>query len=251
MGVVAHHADVLVDRAQLLDDEVLCEVGVLVLVHEDVPEAVLVFAQQVREVAKQHVHLVQQVVKIHGACTEAPRLVVGEDFSEHGPAGLLVFRSNLGVLGVRPRVDQVVLGAADAALHACGLVHLVVETHALDDVLQQAAAVLRVVDGEVSRVVDALAFHPKDAGEDAVKRPHPEVARLALPDEGADAVLHLLGRLVRERQGQNRERIHPLRHHVCDAVGQNPGLSRARTCNHHHGPFHVGRRLPLDVVEIF
>ena len=163
----------------------------------------LVFAQQVRKVPKQDVHLVEEVVKIHRACTETPRLVVGKDFGEHGPAGLLVFRPNLGVLCVRPRVDQVVLGAADAALHTGRLVHLVVEPHALDDVFQQAAAILRVVDGEVPWVVDALAFNSKDACENAVKRPHPKVAGFAVPHQSADAVLHFLGRLVRKRQGQN------------------------------------------------
>lgn len=43
----------------------------------------------------------------------------------------------------------------------------------------------------------------------------------------------------------------PVMNKWIDPVGQNPGLPGARSCNHHHGPIHVGCRLPLDVVEIF
>ena len=43
LGIVAHHADVLETGGKLLDDEVLRVVGVLVLVHHDVVETVLVF----------------------------------------------------------------------------------------------------------------------------------------------------------------------------------------------------------------
>ena len=64
--VVAHDADVLVACRQLLDDEILCIVGVLILVHHDVLETLLVFQQHVGEVAQQDIHVEQQVVEVHG-----------------------------------------------------------------------------------------------------------------------------------------------------------------------------------------
>ena len=38
LGIVAHHADVVVVFSQLADDEVLGEIGILILVYQDVGE---------------------------------------------------------------------------------------------------------------------------------------------------------------------------------------------------------------------
>ena len=51
-------------------------------------------------------------------------------------------------------------------------------------------------------------------------------------------------------QGQNRERVHPLRHHVGNAVGQNPCFPRARTCDDHHGAIDVRRSFALRIIQI-
>ena len=250
LGIVAHDAYIFMHCAELLDDQVLGEVGVLVLVHEDVLEPVLVFVQEVGKVPKQHIHLVQQVVEVHGTGPETPHLILGIDVGEHGTSRLLVLRTNLGMLRVRARIDEVVLGCADAGLHTRGFVHLVVQPHPLDDVLQQAAAVLGVIDGEVARIVDALAFDAQDAGKDTVKGAHPQVPRLAFAHQLADAILHFSGRLVREGQGQNGERIHPLHHHVGDAVRQHPCFPRASSCNDHHRTIDVGSSFSLRIVQI-
>ena len=86
LGIVSHHTDILMHGAQLLDDEVLGEVGVLVLVHQDVAEAVLVFVEQIGEVPKQHIHLVQQVVEVHLTRTKASDLILRIDVGQHGAA---------------------------------------------------------------------------------------------------------------------------------------------------------------------
>ena len=46
-----------------------------------------------------------------------------------------------------------------------GLVEFVVESQALDHILDDASAVLGIVDGEVGGVIDALTFYAQDAGK--------------------------------------------------------------------------------------
>ena len=65
--VVAHDAQVVLPRGQGVDELVLHAVGVLVLVHQDVFEQLLVARQHVRGVAQQDVGLQEQVVEVHRA----------------------------------------------------------------------------------------------------------------------------------------------------------------------------------------
>jgi hypothetical protein len=52
LPVVAYHANVLVPGRQQFGDLVLGMVGVLILIHHDVPELLLIFGQDVRVLAK-------------------------------------------------------------------------------------------------------------------------------------------------------------------------------------------------------
>ena len=53
--VVAHHAEVMVQFSQLFHDQVLGEVGVLVLIHQNVPEKLLVFEQGIRKFFEKYI----------------------------------------------------------------------------------------------------------------------------------------------------------------------------------------------------
>ncbi len=71
LAVVAHHGDVLVARGQRLHDAILHQVGVLVLIDEDVLEAALVLHHRIGMVAEEQRGVIEQVVEVHGACAEA------------------------------------------------------------------------------------------------------------------------------------------------------------------------------------
>ena len=111
---------------------------------------------------------------------------------------LCILRHDFRVLGIPLSVDEVVLGIANAALNACGFVNLVIQSEPLDDVLDQRPAVLGVIDGEISHVIDAFAFHAQNPSEDAVKGSHPNVPRFTFSDDLRNPTLHLPRRLVRE-----------------------------------------------------
>ena len=116
-----------------------------------------------------------------------------------GTTCLCILRHDFRVLGIPLCVDEVVLGIANAALYARGFVHFVIQTEPLDDVLDQCPAVLGVIDGEISQVIDAFALHAKNPSEDAVKGSHPNVPCFTFPDDLRNPALHLPCRLVRER----------------------------------------------------
>ena len=249
LRIVTDHTEVLTQGRELLDDEVLGEVGVLVLVHQDVRELVLVLQKQIGEIPQQHVHLEQEVVEVHGLRPKTPVLISAVNLRDARPAGLVVFRHDLGMVGVPAGVDEVVFGVADPGLDASGLVDLVVHAQAFDDVLDECPAVLGVVNGEVARVVDSLALHAEDAGKNAVERPHPNVAGLAFTDNSPNALLHLARRLVGERQRQNGERVHAFLNEIGNPISQHPGLSRTRSGDDHHGAFFMPGGCLLCLVQ--
>ena len=134
---------------QLEDDAVLGEVGVLVLVHEDVLEVCSILLQHVRMVSEEQEGVEQEVVEVHGVGLPASLPIVAVDVAQGRDAGGLVSLQGFAVIGVRGRCDQVVLGVGDAPLHQTGFVGLFVQLHFLDDGAEEAARVVRVVDGEV------------------------------------------------------------------------------------------------------
>src|SRR5690606_9029233 len=67
LGVIANHADVLIDGCQFPHDEVLGKVGILVLINHHILEFVLILMEHFGVFAEKHVGFEQQIIKIHGA----------------------------------------------------------------------------------------------------------------------------------------------------------------------------------------
>ena len=103
-----------------------------------------------------------------------------------------------------------------------------VEAEVADDVAREAVGVGLVVDRELLRVAELVGVAPQDPHARGVERGHPHLLG-DRPDERPDAVLHLVGGLVGERDGQDLERADAvLADQVGDAVGEHPRLARAR-----------------------
>src|SRR5690606_30006257 len=58
LGVIAHNTNIFVQRSELLYNKVLRVVGILVLIHQYMMEFVLVFMQDFRKIAQQHIGVV-------------------------------------------------------------------------------------------------------------------------------------------------------------------------------------------------
>src|SRR5690606_30767930 len=147
--IVPHHADVLVNRCQTLDNQVLREIGVLVLVHHNVPEFMLVLMKGLGMVPEQDVGFEQQVVEIHGACLVTAVNISLVNLTQPFPARRDVIRLDLGVLHVFADRNQVVLCRGNPLIHKIGVVQLVIQHQLFQDGLNQAFAVIGVVNRKI------------------------------------------------------------------------------------------------------
>ena len=84
LAVVAHHADVPAEIRKPPEYYVLCLVGVLVLVHHYIGEAVGDVGEGLGVVAQQVVHVQEYVVEVHDPGRLELLLVPMVEFSEHG-----------------------------------------------------------------------------------------------------------------------------------------------------------------------
>ena len=257
LGVVAHHADVLQPRGELLDNEVLRVVGVLILVHHDVFEAVLIFEQHVGVVAQQDVHIEKEVVEVHRHSVAKAVIVELVNLGNHGLVGILVGLLDFGVVGVILRREEVALGHRDATHHIAGAVGLGVEgavglgveVEVLDNLLESRFAVVVVIDGEGVDVANPLRLGTQNAGEDGVEGAHPDVAGLAAY-QLHDTLLHLGCRLVGEGEGKDVKGVDPQVDEMGYAIGQRARLATARAGNNHHRPFGAGGSLALRFIQL-
>ena len=138
LRVISHDTDPPVSLAQPLDDQVLGEIGILVLVHQHVAEKVLILGQHVGMVAEKDVGLQEQVVEVHRPGLETTALVTGIDLADKGHTRLRIGLDQLLAPVISRAGDQGILRVRHPRLHRGGLIDLIVELHLLDDRLQQA-----------------------------------------------------------------------------------------------------------------
>ena len=63
--VITHHTDTLILACELKNYAVLCEVSVLILIHQNIPEPFGIFIANIRIIFKQKIRIYQQVIEIH------------------------------------------------------------------------------------------------------------------------------------------------------------------------------------------
>ena len=144
---------------------------------------------------------------------------------------------------------MVVLGGADRGVHGAGREPLRVEPEVADDVAREAVGVGLVVDRELLRVAELVGVPPQDPHAGGVERGHPHLLG-DRADEGADPVLHLVGGLVGEGDGEDLEGADALvADQVGDAVREHAGLAGAGAGDDEQRPVDVGDGLRLDRVQ--
>ena len=236
LAVVADHADVAVRGGQLLEYQVLGVVGVLVLVHHYVEEALRNRPQRLGVVAQQVVHVQQYVVEVHDPGLLELLLVELVEVAQARPAGMVVGRLQLAAVAVAVHGDQVVLGHGDAGEHLAGLVDLVVEAELLDAGLHGALRVGGVVDHETLRVAERGRVFPQETHEHRMEGAHDQASGRPVTDHRRYPLLHLAGRLLGEGQREYPRRIRLFGEQKRYSARQDPGLSRTGAGHDEHGP---------------
>ena len=246
--IVTHHAHIAVGSAEHLDDFILREIGVLVLIDQDIPEAMLVFVEDLGVALQQFVGLEKQIIEIHGTRLETTQGVGFVEAVHIAAAVRQVFADQVAVVFVFLRTQQVVFSTGDAVVDDVGLVQIGIELQLLDQSFDQALAVVGIVDGEVAGVTDLGCFHPEDLGEDAVEGSHPNVARICT-HYLLNPRPHFLGGLVGKSEGEDVEGVDALVHQMRNAVRKHPGFARSCTCYDHHRPFCTLHSCTLFLVQ--
>ena len=241
--VVAHHHDVLVRGGKQLGKHILRVVGVLILVHHDVLEAALVGLQHIGVVLQQQPGVQKQVVEIEGVQLAKPRLQASVHTGSHLPHRVG------GGFGKLLGHHQVVLRLGNAVAQRLHGKALLVDVLLLHNLLYQALRVAVVVDGEALGEAHAVAVGAQDAHAHAVEGGNPHAAR-AGADEGIQALAHLGGCLVGERDGHDLPRGHALVfHQVGDAVREHAGFTTARARQNKQRAFRAKDRFALGAVQ--
>ena len=150
---------------------ILRVVGVLVLVDEDVAEAMAVVLEHLGLALQQLDGDAQQVVEVHGAGGLKAALVLAVHI---GDAAL---EDRRGPVGVGVDAEQLVLGRADGGVHAAGREALGVDVEIAQHHLGEAHGVGLVVDRERRPVPEPMAVAAQHAHARAVEGRDPHLLR--------------------------------------------------------------------------
>ena len=184
-------------RAELADEGVLRVVGVLVLVDEHVAEPAPVGLADLRERLEQVHRRHDQVVEVEGVRGAQPLLV------ERVGLGVGLLEVVRGVLRGLLVVDQLVLLVRDPVEHRPRREALRVEVELPAHLRHQPLGVGGVVDRERRLVAEPVDLLAQDAHARRVERGDPHDPGAAT-DELLDPLPHLRGRLVGERDREDR-----------------------------------------------
>ena len=193
---ISDDAHVPVLAGQEPDDPVLGAVRVLVLVDEDVaPEAAIPGDRLGDLFVKLH-RLEEKVVEVHRADRAQSILVPAEDERD-----LLLPRPARPLPG-RVHAHHVVLPVADALGDRAGRGGAIGEVHLLHALLDQALAVVLVVDHEMRRQPDVPPVLAEDPDARRVERRDERRLQPDRQQQRFDPAGHLAGGLVGERDGE-------------------------------------------------
>ena len=241
--VVAHDHEVAAGGGQHVRDLVLDVVGVLVLVHADLHEAVLVLLEHIGVVPQQAVRVDEQVIEVHGVGTLETNLQLAVD------AGSSRERRRVGQALELVGQHEGVLGAGDLGADAVERELLGLNLEVAHDLLHKALGVVVIIDGEVGAKSQLVGVLAQDAHAHGVEGAHPH-ATGAAGEQGVQALAHLGGGLVGEGDGEHLPGAHALvGDHVGDAVGEHARLARAGAGEHEQGSARALGRLTLGGVE--
>ena len=165
--------------------------------------------------------LEQQVVEVERVAVAERVDVALEDLGDLLVADVVGAAQGLGAFHAIAQV-------ADARERLPRRHELVVDAELFLDLLDERDLVGRVVDDEIARQADLRRFAPQQPRAEGVESREPHAPRV-VADQRRDALAHLAGGLVGERDRQHVVRLGvPVADEVCDAISDDARLARAR-----------------------
>jgi hypothetical protein len=205
LRVVADEGEMMMLFAEAEDDGMLGVVGVLILVDEDVLESLAILVKDGGMIPKEEIGLEEQIVEIHHSGLATPELITGIEVANERDPAVDIVLPGFAVVFVGGGGDKGVFGIGDTSLHKCGEIDLVVKVHLLDERLDEAFGIGRIVDGERRGISDTVGLIPQDAGKDRVKGTHTEKIHRITSYNGGDTCFHFPSGLI--GKGESKDGI--------------------------------------------
>ena len=241
--VVADHGELLPHSAQQLDQLVLAGVGILVLVDQQVMDALAPLVQHLGLLTEQLYRQHDEIVEIHRVAG-LQLFPVGEV-----DTGLVLLETVFGGSQRLFRRDEIILPLADAPLGLLDQFGLGVVL-----VLQFGDAVLGIPGieyAEALAVAEMGMLVLQDVQSQGVEGGDAQAACLLLAEQFAGTLLHFLRRLVGEGDGADLFRpIAALADQPGDLLGDHAGLAAAGPGQHQTGLLDGHHGLSLGFIEV-
>ena len=215
--IVTHNTHPAVVHREAADDDILGIVGVLILIHKDILELLLILRQHIGAVTQQDVGLQQQIVEVHSSVSLAAAAVLHIHLAKLRHLHLSVLGGKARVRHIGTRGNQGILGVGDTRENTRRLVLVVSQIALLADCLDEILAVVGLIDGECLGVAYTLGILPQDTRKDRVESTHSDVVRRRAFDHLLNAFTHLACRLVGEGEGEDVPGLDTLLQHICYA----------------------------------
>ncbi len=220
--VVSDNAQIAMLRGQRLHDPILVLIRVLIFIDEQMGKSRGLGFARGGKAGEHFLSEHQQVVEIDRAASLESLLIASIGRRREmllvglgQPACLL--RSDGGGFPATDEIEQIArpqrfVGDADLAEHRAG----------------DALLIVPVADRELRRIAQMLNLPPQHANAERMKCRDFRFLRLSFAEHFASPLLHLGGRLVGERDGQDSLRGSAMADQFGDAVRDNARLARAR-----------------------
>ena len=227
LRVIAHRHQAVRGTDKQVDHAALHGIRILIFIHQDVFESLLIELQHIRPLLEEPHGEHQQVIEIHGICiqlfrdvTDPHRLDLLQPVIEMViPRGDDILQRRTGVFDEAEDRGQHI-GLGKAAL-------LGIDVAAGDHRVQERLLVVAVENRERPGKAQIFRVPPQDPAADRVEGPRPQV-RGIVRHQIADPLDHFTRRFIREGQQQHLLRVQPVVQQPGHPVSQRPRFPRPR-----------------------
>ena len=150
LRIIAHHTDIILWFGEAFHEQELDIVRILVLIHQNILELLLVFLPHLGTAIQQPERVDQQIVKIHGIGCFQTCLVQLIDRCRLVHTHLPVLAQQLLVHTILGGSNPCVLRHRDTAQHRRRLVHLLIQSALLAYSLDDRLAIRGIIDREIA-----------------------------------------------------------------------------------------------------
>ena len=248
LRIISDHADIILRLCQLFYQKELNIIRILILIHQDILELLLVFLSCFRTFIQEPQHVNQQVIKIHRIRSMQASLIQGIHSSKLIHPYLAVFTLELLVATIFFGTYSAVFHHRDTSLHCRRFIDFLIQAAFFTDAFDDRFYIGCVINRKVSRITQLLRVGSYQARANTMESAHDEIARIIRGNEFDNAFFHLTCCFVGEGQRHDTPCRHTLPQQIRDAVRQHTRLTRTGSGYDERSSLGTSHRLTLRII---